>query len=105
MKTRNGVYYNLALSEYRETVNGLTFVFSSQIHKDKFLEKLNENRDIINYSLSKRFKMKIDLNLLADIVLYKKIESRGFLILKEDKEIKPENLCFKNGQAVIKDCE
>ena len=87
MITRNGVCYDFNLSHYRATVDGTTFVFSSQLHMDKFLNKLKENRETINRSLSNRFNVHVDVSALADVVLYKKIETRGFLIVTEDKEL------------------
>lgn len=84
MMTRDGVFYNLEMSDYRVDIGELTFVFSSALHMRKFIDRMNENRDIINYSLNRRFKMKVDASLLADIVLYSKIETRGFLIECKD---------------------
>lgn len=84
MITRNGVCYDFTLSKYRHTVNGLTFVFSSLNHLEKFKQKLAENRDIVNYSLSRRFKVQVNANQLADVALYRKIETRGFLIVTNE---------------------
>lgn len=80
MMTRNGIVYNLELSPYKATVEGVTYMFSSVNHLNKFMEKLNENRDIISYSLSKRFSISVNLDILSDVVLYSKVETRGFLI-------------------------
>lgn len=80
MMTRNGIVYDLKLSPYKATVEGVTYIFSSVNHLDKFMEKLNENRDVISYSLSKRFGVLINLAILSDVVLYSKVETRGFLI-------------------------
>lgn len=103
MFTRNGVCYDLQRSTYRITVDSLTFVFSSRLHLDKFKAKLNENRDIINYSLSRRFGFTIEVSRLADIVLYKRIETRGFLIVtNEGLELWQENLKFGGGKATKK---
>ena len=82
MITRNGVCYALEHSPYIHK-GAFTFVFSSQLHLDKFLAKQKENRDIINYSLSRRINMNVDVKELADIILYRKIETRGFLIYDE----------------------
>lgn len=84
MITKNGVCYDFNVSEYRVTVDNLTFVFSSQLHLDKFKQRLSENRNTINRSLAKRFNLHIDVSTLADIVLYKKIETRGFLIVTNE---------------------
>lgn len=104
MISRNGVVYDLNISSYRHTVNGLTYVFSSKLHLDKFKKKLKENRDIINYSLTKRFNMAVDVSQLADVVLYRKIETRGFLIVTgEGKEICQNNITFGGGEVIIHD--
>lgn len=91
--------YDLKLSKFRSRQGDLTFVFSSLLHKQKFEERLQENRDTINYSLSKRFNMNVDVSILADVVLYKKIETRGFLIVaKEGKATCLSNLIFNQGK-------
>ena len=98
MITRNGVCYDLNKSEYRHTEGNLTFVFSSQLHLDKFKTKLEENRDILNYSLTRRFNMIVDISELADVVLYRKIETRGFLIVtSEGKELCQKSLLYYGG--------
>ena len=102
MISRNGVVYDLNVSSYRYTVGGLTYVFSSKLHLDKFKKKLKENRDIINYSLSKRFNMTVDVSQLADVVLYRKIETRGFLIVTgEGNELCQNNITFVGGEVTI----
>lgn len=78
--TRNGIVYNLNISPYRITLDDITFYFSSINHLEKFSEKLIENRNLIKYSLSKRFGFNVNITLLADIVLYSRVETRGFLI-------------------------
>lgn len=100
MITRNGVCYDLTKSPYTITVNNLTYVFSSRPHLDKFRKRLKENRDIVNYSLTRRFNVSVDVSQLADIVLYKKIETRGFLIVtNEGTELCQESLKFVGGKA------
>lgn len=102
MRTRNGVYWDLDKSTYRSEVNGLVFVFSSELHKSKFDERLKENRKTINDSLSKRFNIKCDVSNLADVVLYRKIETRGFLIEeKEDSAQCQKHLKFVGGKVTL----
>ena len=103
MRTRNGVCYDLTLSEYRHTIGDLTFVFSSQLHLDKFKVKLRDNRNTINRSLSKRFNLTVDVSKMADIVLYKKIETRGFLIVtNEGNELWQNNMQYVGGKVTSK---
>lgn len=102
MISRNGVYYDLTMSMYRYKVDNLTYVFSSKLHLDKFKKKLKENRDIINYSLSRRFNVTVNVSQLADIVLYRKIETRGFLIVTaEGNELCQNDITFVGGEVTI----
>lgn len=85
--TRSGVAYDFKISPHKVKViyNRLTdekieFIFSSELYKNKFEEKLEENRKKINDSLSKRFGFTIKNDKLSDIKLYTTIEKRGFLI-------------------------
>jgi hypothetical protein len=87
MITRNGVIYDLNKSPYFLTIDGRTFYFSSELHKKKFSMKLLENRKNINYSLTMRFNVNIEYNLLCDIILYQKIESRGFRVIEGGTEL------------------
>lgn len=101
MISRNGVCYDLNISSYRFTTGNLTFVFSSQLHLDKFKKKYKENRDIVNYSLTKRFNATVDVSELADVVLYRKIETRGFLIVtSEGKTLCQKNTKFIGGKMI-----
>lgn len=89
MLTRNGIAYNLKLSPYKVTIKYqdnefITFKFSSQLYMDNFKNKLKNNRNVINESLSNRFGFIINNEKLSDLKLYSSIEKRGFLI--ETKE-------------------
>ena len=103
MYTRDGICYDLNKSIYKSTQNDVTFVFSSKLYKEKFEAKLKEHRESINKSLSNRFRISIDVSTLADVVLYMKIEKRGFLIeAKEDKLQCKNNITFVGGNQIMK---
>lgn len=103
--TRNGVAYDLKLSPYKLLLNyknnDLEYVFSSQLNKDRFLNSIKPNRDKINTSLTKRFNIDINADLLCDIKLYSTIEKRGFLIKTNDKEIECLNIIRLDGNNLI----
>lgn len=104
MISRNGVCYDLNMSSYRYRVDNLTYVFSSKLHLEKFKKKFKENRDIINHSLSNRFNIDVDVSQLSDIVLYRKIETRGFLIVTvEGKELCLNNITYGGGVVTIQE--
>jgi hypothetical protein len=102
MMTRNGIVYKLELSPYSATIEGITYMFSSVNHMEKFLEKINENREIISYSLSKRFNVNINFGILSDIVLYAKIETRGFLIKHKGEIFSCKKDIILNGATLMK---
>ena len=103
MYTRDGICYDLNKSIYKSTQNGVTFVFSSKLYKEKFESKLKEHRENINKSLSNRFRISIDVSTLADVVLYMKIEKRGFLIEAKDEKLQcRSHLQFVGGASLGK---
>ena len=99
--TRSGVAYNIEMSPYSLVVdypNGehLEYVFTSQLYKDIFYKKFIDNRTKINESLTKRFGMNIEFDILADLKLYAMTEKRGFLI-KGKEEYKCLSTILLNG--------
>lgn len=106
--TKKGVCKQLNNSPYFVTnfyggknADYITFYFSSVFYRDKFLSEYRENRSTINLSLSNRFKIGLVFNILADIVLYYKIEKRGFLISYKGRLIKCKNDIILNGEKMI----
>lgn len=95
--TRSGIAHDLKLSPYKVSVHyeegdELIFVFSSKMYTEKFKEKIEDNRDKINESLSKRFGFMIHINKIADLKLYSMIETRGFLIVGKEDYLCPEDI-------------
>lgn len=83
--TRKGIAYDFHISPYKTTIiynEGfeVEYTFSSEFYLNKFKNQFEENRKKINESLSKRFGFSITNNVLSDLVLYRRIEIRGFLI-------------------------
>ena len=83
--TRSNVAHDLNISPHKQAVayndlSQIEFVFSSELYKGKFQDKLYEHRENINQSLTNRFGFTIKADKLADIKLYTTIEKRGFLI-------------------------
>lgn len=88
--TRSNIAYDLNISPHKTDVEYpdgvITYVFSSDLYRQKFTERIEEHREKINASLSNRFGFAIENNKLADLKLYTTIEKRGFLIYKgQDK--------------------
>lgn len=90
--TRNGIEINLSITPYRSVIlydndQKIEYRFSSEFYKKKFDLEYGGNRYKINNSLSNRFNIPIENTILCDVVLYKKIEQRGFLIILDGEEL------------------
>lgn len=70
--------YDLKRSPYNAELGEYTFYFSTELRRDKFMERVTENRKAVSEQLSKRYKFPIKLDILSDIYLYINIEDRGF---------------------------
>lgn len=88
MLTRYGVCYNLENSPYIFKTLSTTFHFSSQFYFEKFVEEYRQHRKKIADSLSLRFNFGVTFDSVADIVLYSRIEKRGFYIIYKGVEFK-----------------
>lgn len=81
------VYHNLKESIFKFDTGKIIFYFSSENNLFKFKDKIIWHRNWMQESLSNRFNLNIANDNLSDIVLYRKIEKRGFLIITERGEI------------------
>ena len=104
--TRSGIAYNLEDSPHATTVDypdaQITYVFSSDLYKRLFLERLEKNREDINTSLTNRFGFSICNNILSDIKLYLVVEKRGFLIFADGNQIDSPDQLTLQGDTIIK---
>lgn len=89
MKTVKGIYLDLKESEYKISVSGLTFYFSSKFYLDKFSKNVKEYIKEETIKINVKYKVNIDLTIYLMIAFYKKIEKRGFRIYDKvnDKEL------------------
>lgn len=101
--TRNGIAYDLTKTPhtieiiYPENKVKVEYCFSSKLNTNKFNDKLIQHRTKIKDSLSNRFGLEVENNLLSDLVLYSKSESRGFFVRINEGEYKCLNSIRLNG--------
>lgn len=95
--TRSGVAKDLKRSPFRIILNGVTYCFSSDKHLQKFKAQCYAYRAQVNLSLSHRFDYELDLSMIADLVLYRKIETRGFFIKYRGEEFTCQKLHVSSG--------
>ncbi len=84
MISRNGVCYDLTATPYTYEWRDITYHFSSESHRRKFVDNVRAKEMWLNDSLSRRFKCTVDLPIVADIQLYTQVETRGFYIVTND---------------------
>lgn len=78
--TRSGVCYDMRSSPYTYEWREWLFRFSSEVHRKNFAEKLFGHILWLNDSMSRRFHIRCELDRLAALQLYRRIETRGFSI-------------------------
>ena len=96
----NGVAYDVGDSPYSCFRNGLQFKFSSARHLEKFMTEVRIREEWLTDSMSRRFKVRVECAVLADLQLYMQIEKRGFYIYDENEEVEytcPEHIVL-NGR-------
>jgi hypothetical protein len=82
MKTRRGIYRDLKMSEWTAFGYGIKFYFSSRFYRDKFVEEVNNDVKRFNGAINKTYRhtLNIEVNKMACLRLYSRIEKRGFYI-------------------------
>lgn len=104
--SRNNIAYDLNISPHRLEVpykdQTICYVFSSDLYKQKFYDRLFEHREKITESLSKRFGVQVENDILSDLKLYMTIEKRGFLIITKDGKIAWQKDIILDGDRLMK---
>ena len=81
------VYYDLDLSTYKLDYKRLTFIFSSKFYIDKFKKEIDNFVKLEGKKIYSKYKVNLDTNEYLALVLYKRIEKRGFKVYFNKKEI------------------
>lgn len=103
--TRRGIYHDLTESEYVISNGEITLFFSSRVYMKKFLRDYEANRGKWRKRLVSREKEPLPINLdtLADVLLYEEIERRGFRAVVMGVEYDWERLLqYALGQGIKK---
>lgn len=83
MLTKYGVCYDLSESPFVCTTSHFEYRFSSARHMQKFSDNVQQRKDWLNDSLSRRFHVSIEVDILAELQLYMQTETRGFHVTDE----------------------
>lgn len=101
--TNQGVCYDLTDTPYMVEHNGIIWHFSSVPHRNKFRREVCKRELWLNDSLTKRFGCTMMLDLVADIQLYKQVETRGFYLVTNDgaEYTSPESIVIAPNEMII----
>lgn len=83
MLTERGICLNLNESDYKLTIEGITFYFSSKVYLEKFKNKVKEFISIETAKIYVKYKINLNLDIYFMIAFYKRIEKRGFRVFDE----------------------
>lgn len=77
--TKRGVYHNIMESKYTVSNSEIVFFFSSVANMRKFLIGIDTHRDSYRAKMAKIVDVEmLNMDMLADISLYRRVEKRGF---------------------------
>lgn len=80
MASRNGIFYDLEESPLRSTFEGITFHFSSELHRLRFEREAVRRVEWMGDSMGRRIGIEMDMRFPALVQLYRQTETRGFYI-------------------------
>lgn len=92
MRKSKRIYYNLEDSDITYDFKGYTFTFSSDLYRDKFVDRVENYVKVENEKLNARYNLVGDFRGYLAVVYYKKIEKRGFLVKYNGKLINESSL-------------
>ena len=87
------VYNDINESDYVFRYDEFVFYFSSQFYKEKFIKEYANFIKEETMKLKLKFKCELVFDYIILILLYKKIEKRGFKVMYNGYRLR-ENLCF-----------
>lgn len=91
--TKRGIFHNLKESNYTISNTEIMFFFSSQLYLQKFIDEYKQNRVQLFDRIDTKGTLKyLNMETLADIMLYQRIEKRGFRAWLKGVDITCENL-------------
>lgn len=85
---------DLTKTPYKITYNDYDLHFSTPFHKKKFICNVEDYVKNETLKLINRYKVNIELKDYFVLSYYIKCESRGFYVIKNGIEIKPELKCY-----------
>ena len=91
----NKVYNDLSKSPFVVDYEGFELYFSSAFHKNKFKRNINDYIKEETLKFQNRYKVNIAMNDIFIIAYYKKCETRGFRVFRDNLLLSSDKI-FKN---------
>ena len=86
------IYYNIEKSPHHFVYHDYDFYFSSSLNLNKFLKVVDSYIENEQEKLKSRYKVKLTDDIVLAFSCYRKIEKRGFKVLKHGARIKLKDL-------------
>lgn len=86
------IYYNIEKSPHHFIYHDYDFYFSSSLNLNKFLKVVDSYIENEQEKLKSRYKVKLTDDILLAFSCYRKIEKRGFKVLKHGVRINLKDL-------------
>lgn len=91
----NIVYNDLSKSPFVVEYEGFSLYFSSAFHKNKFIKNIDNYIKEETLKFQNRYKVNISMFDIFIIAYYKKCETRGFRVFRDNLLLSPDKI-FKN---------
>ena len=82
------IYNDINESDYKFEYDKLTFYFSSKFYQEKFIKEYSGFIKNETLKLQLKYKCNVMFDEIILLLLYKKIEKRGFRVLYNGRELK-----------------
>lgn len=102
------IYPNLKTTPFKVVIpyldTSITFHFATERHMKKFVDDKDKSRKAMQTRLLNRYHINIRCDMLADIYLYKVVETYGFYMVDGEGEVYrwPQEVIL-NGAKLMKD--
>lgn len=91
----NKVYNDLSKSPFKVDFEGFELYFSSAFHRNKFKKNINDYIKEETLKFQNRYKVNITMQDVFIIAYYKKCETRGFRVFRDNLLLSSDKI-FKN---------
>lgn len=87
MMDKKGIERDFGVTPFIAVIDGNEYYFSSQSNLETFCDKVASEDTEFNIAFNKRYGINVDIATLRNVMIYRKVERRGFRIVNNAKEV------------------